>query len=529
MPIPFLVPIAIAIASGAAATAGVGSGASAVHKNNKAQSIKAASQAQYDFASENTDFAARRSNKGLEELGKKKLDILDGSIDRFMKAFGQIHNVKFDGALGDFNGCCIDEQELIEMQKMSSLATSVLGGIVGGAGAGALAAFGAYSATMTFATASTGTAIATLSGAAATNATLAFLGGGALAAGGGGIALGTTVLGGAVAGPAIAVLGIVMNATASKNLDNAYSDKAKTHEAIEGLKLVETLCNSIYARTKLFSALLVNLDMYLERAVNELERIINTCGNDYAAYNEQDQAAVAMSVSLAKTIKKVLDTPILDEGGALTKESESVYKEVDEFVKSNSVLCPENTMVVVEEETSTQEVILDQTSTPKQEKDVMEDFHKYNMDLSSECYESKCVEEKTIYLIERFLHKEQVSGKRKDECGKAKLEKMLTSFKTQEYGETIDNIVGLYDPSPLDALDEKISGILFMKDKLYLKRRSDEESIPIRYRNIEFVSEPGFSSMTMYLKIGNPIVFKGISFSTRELQSLFLKLAEIHK
>ena len=45
-----------------------------------------------------------------------------------------------------------------------------------------------------FATASTGSAIAGLSGAAATNATLAWLGGGAIAAGGGGMAAGAVVL-----------------------------------------------------------------------------------------------------------------------------------------------------------------------------------------------------------------------------------------------------------------------------------------------------------------------------------------------
>lgn len=51
----------------------------------------------------------------------------------------------------------------------------------------------------TFGTASTGTAIASLSGAAATNAALAWLGGGAVAAGGGGIAAGQFFL--ALAGP----------------------------------------------------------------------------------------------------------------------------------------------------------------------------------------------------------------------------------------------------------------------------------------------------------------------------------------
>lgn len=51
----------------------------------------------------------------------------------------------------------------------------------------------------TFGVASTGTAISALSGAAAANAALAWLGGGALAVGGGGMAAGSAFL--ALAGP----------------------------------------------------------------------------------------------------------------------------------------------------------------------------------------------------------------------------------------------------------------------------------------------------------------------------------------
>lgn len=54
-------------------------------------------------------------------------------------------------------------------------------------------------------TATTGVAISSLSGAAATNASLAALGGGALSVGGGGMALGTAV----VAGTGVAVNGAV--------------------------------------------------------------------------------------------------------------------------------------------------------------------------------------------------------------------------------------------------------------------------------------------------------------------------------
>ncbi len=80
------------------------------------------------------------------------------------------------------------------MQEANRNALMASGASLGGAltGSAALSLMAAYG------TASTGTAIATLSGAAATNASLAAFGGGAVAAGGGGMALGAAALGGIV-------------------------------------------------------------------------------------------------------------------------------------------------------------------------------------------------------------------------------------------------------------------------------------------------------------------------------------------
>lgn len=82
----------------------------------------------------------------------------------------------------------------------SKLAGTAAGGAAGAATGTALA-YGTFTAAAAFGTASTGTAISGLSGVAATNATLAALGGGSLAAGGAGVAGGVIVLGAIVAAP----------------------------------------------------------------------------------------------------------------------------------------------------------------------------------------------------------------------------------------------------------------------------------------------------------------------------------------
>lgn len=99
-------------------------------------------------------------------------------------------------SIKDFNYAVRIEREYICGKiKERNLAA----GAASGTAIAALGPTAAMTIATTFGTASTGTAIASLSGAAATNAALAWLGGGALAAGGGGMAAGEFFL--ALAGP----------------------------------------------------------------------------------------------------------------------------------------------------------------------------------------------------------------------------------------------------------------------------------------------------------------------------------------
>jgi hypothetical protein len=88
----------------------------------------------------------------------------------------------------------VPKKRVVNKRTVRNAAVGGVGGAVAGAGsvASAMAGVGA------FGTASTGTAISTLSGVAAQNATLAWFGGGAMAAGGWGMTAGTVVLTGAL-------------------------------------------------------------------------------------------------------------------------------------------------------------------------------------------------------------------------------------------------------------------------------------------------------------------------------------------
>lgn len=87
--------------------------------------------------------------------------------------------------------------------------------------AGSAVAVGSWAASSALGTASTGTAIASLHGAAATNAILASLGHGAIAAGGAGMLGSNLALGGIVLLPAAAIMGVMAHAKAGEINDKA--------------------------------------------------------------------------------------------------------------------------------------------------------------------------------------------------------------------------------------------------------------------------------------------------------------------
>lgn len=259
----------------------------------------------------------------LESLGEEKLFVLNNSIMRFIDSFEQIKNLELVESLGleELRKFHIDKESLGELKEMQQFAAAVAGGVGAGAAGGALTAFGAYSAAMSLATASTGTAISTLSGAAATNATMAFFGGGSLAAGGAGMAGGTMVLGGLVAGPALLVMGLITSKKAEEKLEIAKANNAQANEICEELGNAAFQCDAIRRRTYMFYSFLARLDTRFVPLVFKLEDVLKNEGTDYTFYSEESKRIVLQTATLAGSIKAILDTPILTEEGALTEES----------------------------------------------------------------------------------------------------------------------------------------------------------------------------------------------------------------
>lgn len=330
MPLPLLF-IGIAAATG---LAGAGKTVKAVVDNTNANKINTAANEGVDDARKRLEQQRGAVAQFLEKLGEEKLQILAGTVTSFVSAFEKIKNIDFTSSVGleELEKLHIDQKDFEELKELGNFAIQVAGGVTAGAAGGALTAIGAYGAAQTFAAASTGTAIASLSGAAATNATLAFFGGGSLAAGGLGMAGGMMVLGGLVAGPALLVMGLITGAKSQEKLDQALINKAQAEEIMEALHVASDQCSAIRRRAYLFYSLLAHLDTYLLPLVWQMEDIIAKEGTDYRTYSPESKKVIMAAASNAGSVKAVLDVPILTDDGSLTEQSGEIVDKIGKLL-----------------------------------------------------------------------------------------------------------------------------------------------------------------------------------------------------
>lgn len=303
MPLPLLLWGAAA----ALAATGVVKGAGAISTFNEAKNIGESADRRYKRAERKLDDCRDETNDMLQDLGKLKVSIFNNQINHLIKA---IRKSKCAQSKLERFDVSISTEELAEMERLVLKSLEITRGLGTGATTGALAAWGAWGSVGMLATASTGTAISTLSGAAATNATLAWLGGGALSAGGFGMAGGTLALGGIVLGPALAVGGFMLASKAEEALTQAHKHSAKVDIAIAKLEESQIVLTALQNNV-------LELDDALTQMAERFDKI--------KVDDDRNPHAFDQMMIVGKGLKNLLDTAIMDqEGGAVKNISSKI-------------------------------------------------------------------------------------------------------------------------------------------------------------------------------------------------------------
>lgn len=236
-------PLILGAAALASAAYGAKKGYDGYQKHSEADDIVNAAKARYAQKKENFDVQEKATNTALETLGKEELEI-GKKFDEFKTLANKLLE-KLNSGRQDKLEINIPKHKLQSIESYSYTAVGVLGATAGAGIAGAAAGFAVYGGVMALGAASTGTAISSLAGVAATNATLAAIGGGSLATGGLGMAGGTAILGAAVAGPVLAIAGWAYDSHGDEALSNARKASREVDRAITKLEKAQQQLSSV--------------------------------------------------------------------------------------------------------------------------------------------------------------------------------------------------------------------------------------------------------------------------------------------
>lgn len=306
MPLPLLLGIGAAIAG----ATGIGTGIHGAVKMKEANDTMELAKYCHERNIERFEKENKSTSKDMDKLGILELEILH-SFSQFSDIFEQIQN-RPDFKPYSKNGVTLPKYDGEKLKDVSVGAGVLLGGLAG-AGLGTAGGFAAAGATtaavMALGTASTGTAIASLSGAALTNATLAALGGGSLLAGGGGIALGTQILGAATLGVGLLVGGIIFNFTGEKLSDKADEAWSQMKEAESQInKICDYLINLRTTANKYYEELSYVNTIY-QKYLNGLNRMVTvyhrTNWNDFTESEKKITENTVLLVGLLYNMCKI--------------------------------------------------------------------------------------------------------------------------------------------------------------------------------------------------------------------------------
>lgn len=328
MPLP-LIPAIIAIA--ATSAVGIGAGAKGYKDKKKSDELNEDAKKTVTHAESLLKRNRTATQESLEALGALKIQLWSSQVNDFGKYYSLIRNVDQELPQGE-NAvfASLSDVELQNTMKTASSFAEVANIGITSLGTGVLAGIGAYSGVMLLGAASTGTAISTLTGVAATNATLAWLGGGTLAAGGLGMAGGVAILGGIVAAPVLAVAGTLFAINSKNMLSQAHQNLAKAHEIKaemeKACRQLEDICNA----SELCRLFLGGMKKYSDMAVLVVQRIIKDNGIDFATYSKDEQDKLRHVCGVIRILKEALNTVIMTEDGTLSPDALSKIAALNE-------------------------------------------------------------------------------------------------------------------------------------------------------------------------------------------------------
>lgn len=312
---PLFVPVVLI---GVGVVTSAGGAANAIRggqKMRRARRDAAEAGDRYRIELTDTQMATDATSARLQAYGARQEAALEAVVNRMIDFMRRHDQTVSERASELLDGVMAESQDVGEFGGTRVTAEGVAGHLVTTAVASAATYTAVPMAVAAYGTASTGTAIAGLSGAAAQSATYAWLGGGSIAAGGGGMALGAMALNAVAIGPAILVGGLVMNGKGEKALTEARRYCAEVDTSVEEQQRLRTRLTVVDERAHELDELLENV---VRRGTEALDDLDSAEPFDPDVHAELFRRAL----SFALAVRDIVAVPVLEADGDIAPDTD---------------------------------------------------------------------------------------------------------------------------------------------------------------------------------------------------------------
>ncbi|WQV86815.1 sortase [Helicobacter pylori] len=285
MPLPFILA-GVAIA---AAGYGVKKGIDALDANCEADEFIKKAESLKEEATKKAESAESDCKLAFARFGEKKLRVLSHSVSNFLNHF---HRLKR-------STITIEGINMQDIQRQVSDARNLLNqlnanGIDGDSVLGVIAGFGSFT-------------------------TGAILGGGLAASGLAGMA----VLGGLVAGPALAILGALSADEMEKKRDDAKAYLSQVEVAVKKADVIVDNLQAVRKMADLFTKQITKLDALFFSLSQDAIATMKKHHYDTSRYDQEEKDQLCVTVSTLSSLSTFLKVPIMDEHQKLNKKAQN--------------------------------------------------------------------------------------------------------------------------------------------------------------------------------------------------------------
>lgn len=308
-----LVPVAIIAVGALTGSGGLALGGKGALDIKKAREQVQRAQRRYERRLERCERQVAETNELLAEWGREQEQTLRAVVVRFAKFLRKNAMLVRENEKLLADGLRAADQQVVGPDGVDLGAVGWVGGMVASVAVGGGASAATTAAVTSLGVASTGTAISGLSGVASQSATMAWLGGGAISAGGGGIAMGATVLNFVTIGPALLIGGFVTKGQGKKAMTQSEKKQAEFDVAGAELKALGVTLGAIQDRVGELRFILTTLSSDAITALDILESEPFLLGEHANRFRS--------AIQLVKAVQEVATAPILNDEGDLSTES----------------------------------------------------------------------------------------------------------------------------------------------------------------------------------------------------------------